>query len=200
MRGEASCPTRELRKLGNLDLVWLRDQARENAIRVGGRGAAPSPDATGIAEKVLTLRLERYVDRELARRGLRLTALTALVLASLSCGGGSPEESRRGLYSSTAELKEDSAATVAFFETVLADSVQREQLARVILGNEGMRRTMTEALLADSLARVEGAGLPEWRAPAPPAGSAPGPGGDAAPGAATGPGAGDRTPASPPSP
>ena len=66
MRSEASCPTRELRKLGNLDLVWLRDQARENAIRVGGRGAAPSPEATRVAEKVLTLRLERYVDRELA--------------------------------------------------------------------------------------------------------------------------------------
>ena len=192
MRSEASCPTRELRKLGNLDLVWLRDQARENAIRVGGRGAAPSPEATRVAEKVLTLRLERYVDRELARRGLRLVALTGLVLASSACSGRSPEESRRGLYSSTAELKEDSSATVAFFETVLADSVQRERLATVILGNEGMRRTMTEALLTDSLAELEGVGVPEWRAPPPPAGAAPG--GSAAPGAATGPGAGDETP------
>jgi hypothetical protein len=132
--------------------------------------------------------------------GRRLLWIAALAAFSTACGGRSPEESRRGLYSSTAELKGDSAATVAFFETVLADSVQRERLAKVILGNEGMRRTMAEALLADSLARVEGAGLPEWRAPAPPAGSAPAPGGGAAPGSATGPGAGDRTPASPSSP
>jgi hypothetical protein len=71
MEREAACPTLQLRQLGNLDLVWLRDQARANAVQVGRRGAAPSPDATRVAEKVLTLRLERYVDRELARRGLR---------------------------------------------------------------------------------------------------------------------------------
>ncbi|HEY7529617.1 MAG TPA: hypothetical protein VIC56_02940 [Gemmatimonadota bacterium] len=154
MEGEPRCSPHELRELGDLDLVWLR---------------------------------------ELARRGFAILALVAVAWAATGCGGRSPEESRRALYASTAELREDSAATAAFFETVLADSVQRERLARAILRNEGMRRTMTRELLADSLAELEGAGLPEWRAPAAAGAAAPAPGGGPAPGAATGPGAGDET-------
>jgi hypothetical protein len=105
----------------------------------------------------------------------RSVATLALALSAAACGGRSPDESRQALYASSAELRQDSAATAAFFETVLADSVQRERLARAILRNEGMRRTMTAALLTDSLAEVVGSGLPSWRQPPPPEGSAPAP-------------------------
>lgn len=104
--------------------------------------------------------------------GSKLAFLLLLATAA-GCEGKSPGADREALYLSSTALKADSAATRAFFETMLADSLQQERLARAILANEGMRRMMVRALLADSLASLRGAGLPTSTAPA--AGTQPGP-------------------------
>jgi hypothetical protein len=99
----------------------------------------------------------------------------ALALSLTGCQGRGHDATREQLHESSVALKSDSAATRAFFETVLGDSVQRERLARVILENEGMRQTLTRVLIEDSLARLPGGGLPAvagglgsaGRAPAP---------------------------------
>lgn len=101
-----------------------------------------------------------------ARRALARSVLLGTGLLLLAgCRGKSPEEDREALYRSSTALKRDSAATAAFFRTVLGDSVQRARLAAVILEHEGMRRTMTQALIRDSLARAPSATDPTGRHP-----------------------------------
>jgi hypothetical protein len=109
----------------------------------------------------------------------RVPTLVLLLAVAVGCEGKSPDTDRDALYRNSVALKADSAATRAFFETMLADSLQQERLARAILANEGMRRTMVRALLADSLANLRGAGLPTSTVPA--AGTQPGPSGALAP-------------------